>query len=78
MCDVVVLFDHHCQQTIDKSNYIIPKEFVIPEDSNIVEYSKTLDYNKMLEIQKQNIEIAFKDKEKCIEEIKDITYFALH
>ncbi len=78
MCDVVVLFDHHCQNTINKSKYIIPKEFIIPEDSNIAKYSKTLDYNKMLEIQKQNIEIAFKDKEKCIQEVNDFTYFALH
>jgi hypothetical protein len=78
MCGVVVLFDHHCQNTINKSKYIIPEEFVIPKDSNIAEYSKTLDYSKMLEIQKQNIEIAFKDKENCIQEIKDFTYFALH
>ena len=78
MCDVVVLFDHHCRETINKSGYIIPEEFVIPKDSNIAEYSKTLNYKKMLEIQKQNIEIAFKDKENCIQEIKDFTYFALH
>jgi len=78
MCDVVVLFDHHCQKTIEKSEYIIPKEFVIPKDSNISEYSKSLNYNSMLEIQKQNIEIAFKDKEKCLQEINDFAYFALH
>ena len=77
MCDVVVLFDHHCRNTIKKSKYIIPEEFVIPKDSNIAEYSKTLDYNKMLETQKQNIEIAFQDKENCIQEIKDFIYFAL-
>ena len=78
MCNVVVLFDHHCSQTIEKSNYIIPEEFVIPEHSNIAEYSETLNYEKMLEIQKQNIEIAFRDKSKCISEIGDFTYFALH
>jgi hypothetical protein len=78
MCNVVVLFDHHCSQTIEKSDYIIPEEFVIPEYSNIAEYSKTLNYEKMLEIQKQNIEIAFRDKSECISEIEDFTYFALH
>ena len=76
MCDVVVLFDHHCQKTIDKSGYIIPKEFVIPKDSNIAEYSKTLNYNEMLEIQRKNIEIAFKDKQNCMQEINDFTYYA--
>jgi sporulation protein YlmC with PRC-barrel domain len=78
MCGVVVLFDHHCKNTIEKSKYIIPDEFVIPEDSNIAEYSSTLDYKKMLEIQNQNINTTFKDKENCIQSIKDFTYFALH
>ena len=77
MCDVVVLFDHHCKSTIKKSKYIIPDEFIIPEDSNIASYSSTLDYNEMLEIQKQNIEIAFQDKKNCIDEIKNFIDFAL-
>lgn len=78
MCNVVVLFDHHCKKTIEKSKYIIPNEFVIPKDSNIAEYSATLNYSQMLDKQNKNIEIAFKDKENCIQEIKDFVSFALH
>ena len=77
MCDVLMLFDSKCLNTIKKSGYDIPKELVVDngEQANHVMDSMDKDdgyYNYLLDKQRENYKEIIKNKIKTSNYLKSL------
>lgn len=77
MLDVLLFFDHRCRNTIEKSEYIVDEFMIVSNGKELNEKMVQIDsdnelYFKLLDIQRQNCEIAEREKVEVLEKIGKI------
>jgi len=77
MNNTLMIFDHRCQQTIDKSGYSIHKDQIVKNSTELLALQEKIKkdksyYQELLELQQSNVPKILEEKNNVLKTIKEV------